>query len=65
MFSDYKKACLYEFCRIREGNQVLYLENKILDLRKRNFRFAIDNVIIITTFKKEKKMHSVISQKNK
>ena len=63
MFSDYKKAWLYEFCRIREENQVLYLENKILDLRKRNFRFAIDNVIIITTFKKE--MHSVISQKNK
>ena len=25
MFSDYKKAWLYEFCRIREGNQVLYL----------------------------------------
>ena len=25
MFSDYKKAWLYEFCRIRERNQLLYL----------------------------------------
>ena len=58
MFSDYKKACLYEFCRIREGNQVLYLENKILDLRKRSSRFVIDNLIINTTFNGKEKRFS-------
>ena len=28
-----------------------YIQKKILDLRKKNYRFEIDNLIISTTFK--------------
>ena len=42
-----------------------YIQKKILDLRKKNYRFEIDNLIISTTFNFMVKKKDVVSYKLK